>query len=268
MKNNQHNLQKIFQASAPLSESEIKNYLHNNVSDEDRFRIENTLLDSPLDADAVDGFAAANYDFSQKKPYASFQSFMEKMDSQSAKVVTIQPRQAMWRRVAIAASFLLLVAVGGYLYNNMGGMTNEQLFAQHYSSYDNDLPSFRGSIDDEITSMQTFEKAMEAYSNGNYAASLPFFEEYMTNEPDSHFAMFYSGLAYIETNNAPKAIEVLEKVTQQDDNYQTKAQWFLILAYLQNGDKKLAQEQLDDYLKNGFSFKKAEAEVLRKQLAH
>ena len=90
----------------------------------------------------------------------------------------------------------------------------------------------------------------------------------MTSEPDSHFAMFYSGLAYLETDNTEKAIEVLEKAAAQDDNYQTKAQWFLILAHLKNEDKELAQKQLDAYLKRGAKFKKAEAEELRQQLAH
>lgn len=269
MKENQHNLQKIFQASQPLSEAEIKGYLHNTVSNDERFRIENTLLDSPLDAEAVEGFESVNYSFSEKKPYADFQTFMEKIESQDAKVVKMQPRQGIWRRIAVAASFLLVFAVGGYLYNNMNSsMSNEELFAQHYSIYENDLPSFRGSVDDQITVMQTFEKAMEEYSNGNYAASLPFFEEYMTSEPDSHFAMFYSGLAYLETNNAKKAVEVLEKAATQDDNYQTKAQWFLILAHLKNGDQSLAQKQLDAYVKSGVKFKKAEAEMLRQQIAH
>ena len=150
----------------------------------------------------------------------------------------------------------------------MGGMTNDEMFAAHYSIYENDLPSFRGDVEDQITVMQTFEKAMEEYSNGNYAASLPFFEEYMTSEPDSHFAMFYSGLAYLETDNAEKAVAVLEQAAAQDDNYQTKAQWFLILAHLKNGDKELAQKQLDAYVKRGAKFKKAEAEELRQQLAH
>ena len=268
MEKNQHNLQKIFQSSTPLLEDEIKNYLQNNVSNEERFRIENTLLDSPLDAEAMEGFQSTNYSFSQKKPYADFHSFMEKMDNSEAKVVKMKPRQNMWRSVAVAASFLLVFAVGGYLYNNMGSVSSEELFAQHYSIYENDLPSFRGSVDDQITVMQTFEKAMEEYSNGNYAASLPFFEEYMTSEPDSHFAMFYSGLAYLETNSTKKAVEILEKAAAQDDNYQSKAQWFLILAYLKNGDQTLAQKQLDAYLKSGAKFKKAEAEMLRQQIAH
>ncbi|MFT4759677.1 MAG: hypothetical protein ACI9XO_000156 [Paraglaciecola sp.] len=268
MKKNNYNLQKIFQNSDSLSEQEIKNYLQNNASDEERFRVENTLIDSPLDADAVEGFQENNYNFSQKKSYGDFQYFLEKLDSKEAKVIKMKPRQSSWRRLAIAASFLLLVAFGGYLYSNMGGMSNDELFAAHYGVYENDLPSFRGDVEDQITVMQTFEKAMEEYSNGNYAASLPFFEEYMTSEPDSHFAMFYSGLAYLETDKAEEAVAVLEKAAAQDDNYQTKAQWFLILAHLKNGNKTLAQEQLDAYLKRGLKFKKAEAETLRKQLAH
>lgn len=268
MKKNQYNLKKIFQPSEPLSEVEIKNYLQNTANDEERFHVENTLLDSPLDADAVEGFAAANFNFSQKKPYSDFQSFLENIENKEAKVIKMKPSQNIWRRMAIAASFLLLTAFGAYLYNNMSGRSNDDLFAQHYAIYENDLPNFRGSVDDQITVMQTFEKAMEEYSNGNYAASLPFFEEYMTNEPDSHFAMFYSGLAYLETQQVDKAVEVLEKVAAQDDNYQTKAQWFLILAYLKNGNQTLAQKQLNAYLKSGATFKKAEAEELRQQIAH
>lgn len=251
MENNQHNIQKIFQHSEPLSEGDIQSYLQNKVSAEERFRIENTLLDSPLDAEAVEGFQENNYDFSQKKTYGNFQSFLEKVESKEARVIKMKPRQSNWRRLAIAASFLLLAAFGGYLYNNMGGMSSQEMFAAHYEVYENDLPSFRGDVDDQITVMQTFEKAMEEYSNGNYAASLPFFEEYMTSEPDSHFAMFYSGLAYLETENTAKAVAILEKVAAQDDNYQTKAHWFLILAHLKNGDKTLAQEQLDAYVKRG-----------------
>ena len=54
----------------------------------------------------------------------------------------MKPRQSTWRRLAIAASFLLLAAFGGYLYNNMGGMSSQEMFAAHYEVYENDLPSF------------------------------------------------------------------------------------------------------------------------------
>jgi len=271
MKKNQYNLRKIFQNNESLSPNDIENYLQDSMTDDDRFRIENTLLDSPLDADAVEGFEAANYSFAQKKPYADFHSFMEKMDNApSAKIVPMRPRQKMIRRLAVAASFLVLLAAGWFVMNNSSGATNDDLYANYFTTFDNDLPEWRGAEDDEITIMQNFDRAMEEYSTGQYAESLPFFEEYLISEPDSHFAMFYSGMAHLEVGNFDKAIMRLEQAiaTEEEKNYREKAKWYLILAHLKKGDRAIAAEKLSAYVKGGATFKNAGAKELLQQIAH
>lgn len=57
----------IFQIHQCLSEENIKGYLTNRLSEEERFRVENHLLDCPLCSDAVDGYAAMEVDQSAGK---------------------------------------------------------------------------------------------------------------------------------------------------------------------------------------------------------
>ena len=55
--NKKDTIKAIFQTPSNLRPEEIKDYLDNKTSGEERFRIENQLLDDPFAADAVDGFS-------------------------------------------------------------------------------------------------------------------------------------------------------------------------------------------------------------------
>ena len=268
MKKHQH-LRDIFQSSGSLSEEDIRRYLSDDLNPEQRFKIENTLLDSPLDQEAVEGFQEANYQFGQKKTTPSFQDFMANMDlDEATKVVPMNRNRTLYRALAVAASLLVLVFAANFVFNSISSTSNEELYANYFESFDSDLPNFRGDVDDQITVMQVFERAMEDYNKGNYETSIPFFEEYLASEPDSHFAMFYSGLAYLEINNTTKAIEMLKKAAVQNDNYKDKASWYLVMAYLKEGKRMKAQEVMENYVKRGAAFKKEAAQKLLYQLAH
>ena len=268
MKKHQH-LRDIFQSSGSLSEEDIQHYLADDLEQNERFRVENTLLDSPLDQEAVEGYQEANYQFDQKKVVPDFQAFMANMDlDEGAKVVPIKRSRTLYRALAVAAGFLVLVFAANLIFNNLSSASDQELYASYYESFDSDLPNFRGDVDDQISVMQIFERAMEDYNKGDYEASIPFFEEYLANEPDSHFAMFYSALAYLETNKTAKAIEMLEKAAVQNDNYKDKANWYLVMAYLKEGKRMKAQEVVKSYVKSGATFKKEAAEKLLDQLAH
>lgn len=102
----------IFQVSGKVSPEEIKDYLNGKSSDEERFRLENQMLDDPLAADAVEGFS----EFDGNMPDFNFDDFLEKVNPvvkvPSAKVVQMPERKFTLRRIAAAVAFLVAVSLG------------------------------------------------------------------------------------------------------------------------------------------------------------
>ena len=50
-------MEKLFSSSKCLGQDEIQKYLKEQLTNQERFRVENHLLDCPLCTDAVEGFA-------------------------------------------------------------------------------------------------------------------------------------------------------------------------------------------------------------------
>ena len=266
MKKHQHNLRKIFQPSKNLSEQDFQNYLEDNLSADERYEIENTLIDDPFAAEALEGFQDTNFDFNKPQPYQNVDNFLSKMEAaHEAKVVTMQPR-ILFRRIAIAASLALILAAGAYIYSGGGSMSNEELFAQHYATYESDLPNFRGGVDDEVTIIELLNRGMQEYVNGNFEASLPFFTDFLNEDSKNPIGNFYAGIANLESGKIEQAMKHLQITSNLNADYAEKAKWYLILANLKKGDRAKAQQLLAKYVESGNAFNQSEAVQLLQNL--
>ena|GEM_PF-2344417 len=255
----------FFQPSRSLSEEEIRQYVEEAA--EEAFRIENLLLDSPLDSDAVEGYASANYDFDKKKPFDDFDTFLQKIRAgQGSKKLRLNRRKTIWNRMAAVAA-VALVALVSILILRPSAPTDADLFAQNYEFYSSGFPTFRGAAARLSESLDPqLSQAMEAYEEKDFEKSAANFDLVLKSKPSNLPALFYDGLSNLETVATDKAIVLFEQVKNLGQRYSEEASWYLILSYLKKGDEKQAQTLLEDYLKSGYHFNHGKALKLQKKL--
>ena len=216
----------IFQEHQCLSEGTIQGYLSNRLSEDERHRVENHLLDCPLCADAVEGYeylAADQKDAGGKKP---------------VRLLALQ-----WRYWAAAAVLLALIAAALWIYP--GAPAHERLYTEYYRTYDNDLDfRFRQGSESEAPADTPLTLGLQAYMDLDFAGSAAQLEAFLQDFPDNLVARFYLGLALMEQSRWDEALPHLETVQNARREYWEEASWYLALASLRTGNKSAAQKAL------------------------
>lgn len=156
-----------------------------------------------------------------------------------AKVVTLKPRNKLRRLMAIAAGVLLLLAAGGFWY------ANDQYGAGKLAmAYYEDLSNYR----DIQSSGDPLNEAVQNIRSGAYGAA----DEYLQNVPPSDpryaDARYLLGHSLYQQGQSAEAINVLgELENTQNLNLKEKAEWLIVLSYLQDqeADDADVRELLD-----------------------
>lgn len=253
--NTKDTLKAIFQTSDRLKPDEIKRYLEDKTSQEERFRVENQLLDDPFAADAVEGFQSYGGDL----PDFSFDDFIKKVDpvvEPSAKVVNLPKRSFQLRRIAAAVVFLVAAGLSMFFWSN----NDQRLYSQFYEKYDSS-DAFISLRDDSSANINDAEliAGLEAYDKGDYLKSIKLFEEFLATNPSSSDALFYAGLSHVELSNVDAGVRFLMQARTADLNYYREATWYSALAYLKDKNNAEAKKLVEELLKSkGRYFKKAE----------
>lgn len=139
-----------------------------------------------------------------------------------------------WPMLGAVAAVLLLIAVFVLF---PGKPEPEQLFAQNYEPYEISLVQ-RGDDADALA------KADEDYRSGNYQAAILSLESLLQNQPANAKLHLVLGICYLETDQLPQAREHFE-LALNNSLYQDKAQWYLALTYLKQGQIEEARNYLD-----------------------
>jgi hypothetical protein len=93
----------------------------------------------------------------------------------------------------------------------------------------------------------TAEKAFSLYDNGKYQEALTYFEQ-LTHNDEQPNLLFFQANAYLATQQIEKAIPLLEKISQNNSEWQQKGEWYLALALSEI--KKERAVSLFDKIKN------------------
>lgn len=251
----------IFKPSHCLGQEEVRHYLDGRLSKEGLRRVEHHLLDCPLCSDAVDGFESAGVQ--RNFAFEDFPSFQKKMPGQSSAIVRpLIPGGFFRQAVAIAA--LLVVGLVAY-FSLSGSPSGDKLYSQYYAAYENDIPinTRQPGLDRPISPV--FERALNAYADKQFEASIPLFEETLKLQPDNEPVRFFAGMACLETAQFEKAAWYFEPVAHDSGVYSAKAAWHLILIDLKKGEKESAKARLDEFIQSG-GFNLEEAKELREKL--
>ncbi|MGK0366226.1 MAG: tetratricopeptide (TPR) repeat protein [Saprospiraceae bacterium] len=253
--NTKDTIKAIFQAPGKISPQEIKNYLKDKTSDEERFRLENQMLDDPFAADAVEGFS----EFSGDLPEFNFDDFLKKVnpavEAPSTKVVQMPERRFTLRRIAAAVAFLVAASLGLFFWSN----NDQRLYSQFHERYESD--AFLSLRDDSSANIidAGLLAGLEAYDAEKYMESVEHFERMLKKDANNSDALLYGGFAYLEVGHFDKSIEYLLKVRNLNKKeYFREATWYAALAALKNGNTKQAKELTQELLQQkGRYFEKA-----------
>ena len=94
-------------------------------------------------------------------------------------------------------------------------------------------------------SRAAFLVAMETYTRGDYVGAIPGLERAVRAEPEFPAARFFLGVAYLQLDRRPEAIEHLREVARRGESpYLEDAHFFLAKASIRNGDIETARSEL------------------------
>lgn len=181
------------------------------------------------------------------KPVLNFQKLVEDQGSKYLDVKNnseTRIKRLNWRRnISIAAGFLLL-ATALFLWNSElnSNLSNQQLFAKHFETY-NLNQDLRSGKDDE----NNFNQAIQKYQAEAYNESTDLFQ--LLVEADNSEMTYAFGLAQSALNQEPKNLNLakleFEKIVKEGNSiYVPASKWYLSLIALAQDDQSTAQELL------------------------
>lgn len=161
------------------------------------------------------------------------------------------------RWISIAASFLVFVSVGYWLF--MSQNSNDSLYKNYYETFPNvEAPVVRGSVSDDIKS-----KAFYAYDSKQYEEALRLFSEIYEKDKDD-YALFYKGLALMELEQFPEAVKVFEGYqTKPNSAFNSYVKWYLALSYLKTNETEKSKSLVNELIKSENPFQSQAKELLR-----
>lgn len=145
--------------------------------------------------------------------------------TEEAKVVTMAPRRNLRRILAIAASVLLILAVGSLWY------ANDQFGAgQMAMGYYDDIQLdayVRGDSNPML-------EAVEALKADDFAAADEYFRSVAEDNEQYYYAQYYLGHSLFRQQNYTGSLNVLETLNNSGNrNLREDADWLKVLSYLE-----------------------------------
>ena len=218
---------------------QIENFIRGNLDAKGRRQFEQQLAeDKDLQKEVqayevlLEGFKEIQLaDFTQE--VQQWENELRQQDKPTIKKTAPIKKEApivrmRFRRLAIAAGFLLLVLAGGYWW--MGTQYSDTgLVASNYNPLESS--TLRNSGGDA----HPLEDGIKFYEQGNFASAVDYFGGISTTQESYPLAQLYLGHSYMQTRNYPKAIETFQALASTGDiRYAEEAEWHHILALVGN----------------------------------
>lgn len=145
----------------------------------------------------------------------------------ATKVRSMKPNRTArkWMQpLAIAASFLLLLSAGLYLYMP-SQYSNDAIAGRYYEEDATWRSGLKGDSNDPI------KKGINAYESGSYELAITELSQLSDNDK----AIYGLAQSYYQIGDYSAAITNFKKViTRANPNYTENAEWYLLLSYLKN----------------------------------
>jgi len=149
--------------------------------------------------------------------------------NEEAQVVRLRPRHSLRRVLAIAASVLLILAVGSFWYAN-DQYAADQLAAGYFDSSSADT---RGPVNNQG---HPLAEGLEALQSGDYAAADNYFQNIPATDENYADARYFLAQSLHLQGKTDESTDILRGLLDQANiNLRESAQWLIVLNYLKNG---------------------------------
>lgn len=232
----------------------IEAYLNGELSPSDQASFEQDMaLDTAL-ADAValqrevvSSFRAIGLERKLQQAHARWQATQE-----SEPEAVIRPMPQSTRRSVnrvywlAAASVMLVISLSIWLYRSQQTERNTSLaFNEAYQSDRSGDLSKNFSADMQPRQQARFQSIYRQYQSGNYDAVIRELKTLPADQQTIHYRNYMLGLSYLAKKEPAKAVPYLTAALKTPtQTLHQKSEWFLALAYLQNGERDKAREAL------------------------
>lgn len=169
----------------------------------------------------------------------------------------VNPFKKYYRYIAVAAAIIIFFGI--YM-----TQTNVSLHS-YYETYVNwsDLPSFVEKGQEQ----NTFLQGEEAFKQKNYTEAIAYFQKILPTDELYTNGLVYIGGAYDLLNENDKAIATFQKLASVDDKYErSRGNWYIAMIYLKMENKEKAIEALQKNTDNTDNFNYQKAKVLLRKL--
>lgn len=247
---------KIFGHKANISKQDLQDYLQHKASLETQRRVEAKMTDSPLLADAMDGFMEqGSQNLSEVPDFREFQS--------RRKLGKVRRMAPYINRVA--ALLLGAMAVSG-LYYYWEETTTDRMYAAYFDEFQDPSVSGMRSGESEEQWHPAKAEAVWHYGAGDYESSIIYWEKYQDAFPDSLQAPMFIGYCHLKLGRSQQAISHLEPLTNINNPYKEEAQWYLALAYLHQRKTDLARPILENLQDKAHDYYASKAQKILERL--
>jgi len=159
----------------------------------------------------------------------------------------------------IAASFLLLIALGVVFFTQSSKNSHEEIYATYYKPMAA-VSNYRGTDTEDIKSV-----AIEYYKNQNYLAASHEFKLLLKSNKEDVYTKILLSNCYLNINKEQEAIAILAEIKDVDDLYYSQyIYWYLGLAYLKTDQVEKCQEIMSVIIASNMIHAKKANELLVK----
>ena len=222
----------------------LEQYFGNELNELEKLQLEKEMAQNPdlrqefqkhqLAIDAIDLLIEKNI----RTKFQEWQPASRVKEVNSAPPArSVSTKKIYFRPIAIAASFLILVALAFTIWINLP--QKRETLAQHF--YQTPELSKRTSFQGTASEL---EEGFQLFENKNYQEAIPIFLKLEESSGRYAEAQYLLAHAYFQLKKFDQAIVAFKKVAaSEDQRYKEKADWNLLLSYLAMNDRGPAFQQ-------------------------
>jgi len=153
------------------------------------------------------------------------------------------------RNIAIAASFLVLLAVGIYWFLPSSSST-KNLYATYFQINETQLDatieqlSFRGMAIPDKERRASLQSALVLLQNEQFEQAQNTLRNHLQRFPDDDAAHLYYGITLMQAEAFSSALENFETIDDATSDYQADSKWYQALIYIRLGEETTATSLL------------------------
>ncbi|RZS93152.1 zf-HC2 domain-containing protein [Aquimarina brevivitae] len=248
-----------------LTAAELERFeeeLQLNPELQDQVKLEKDMRALLSDEDWILANKAAVADSEEGKRFKAYYQSTEADEVKNSIAAVIADRKNNDRRkfiwLSIAASFAVLLASTFVIFKDGG---TSDLYAEYINK--EELPSMitrnsGGGI---------LDKAQSLFDNENYKEAIKNFENYQSqSEVINPLSYIYLGISYLEVGAYSKAKNQFNLLAKSNTLQSEKANWYLLLTSLKQGNRREAQQILNRILQSESSYHYDKALAIKKAL--